>query len=524
MFLASCIVFGYIGGIVGLMYVLHAFTPIMVTFVMYWILVGFHVYNIGNLIIEMVLGFNANKHLLKRIEKDPLSAALNSAPSLSNDIKLPVIVSALIVAYLPNEKDIILDTIQHFLKHVVFSCCLKHRVILVYNTPYDIPKIENALEDLEREYEGVFFAVRVPNSTSKADNINYWLSLDDNRFPKKRRMSATLINDCEPNNHQELQVSRVPSQHANASRSGTHIVSIFDADHLPHPHMYYIIGKLFADDPELTCVQGRCMIRNANTNMLTYLVAAEFDMIYNVHHIGRMLFHGFGLFGGSNGHWDYQRLKELGFRKDMLTEDIDASIRNTLDNKKIKYDNLIVSFELAPTLLGAYFSQRTRWAQGWLQVLLKRLKKVGLVNAWKWRYGLVNLLLMREVSYHTNMWLTVIVVMNFILKADTMNLYALIPLIVSSCVYMMFYLVYVIACEYRMRMIVFLLCSMPYHAFHLYITLISEVYELIGNKVWRVTPRSNQVKPATDLDLRVASTLNSQIFVYGQRGLQPEES
>jgi hypothetical protein len=78
--------------------------------------------------------------------------------------------------------------------------------------------------------------------------------------------------------------------------------------------------------------------------------------------------HRFGLFGGTNGHWRRQVLQEITFKEDLLTEDIDSSIRSTIAGYKVWYDNRIISTELAPLTIAAYLKQRKRWAQGWLQV------------------------------------------------------------------------------------------------------------------------------------------------------------
>ncbi len=63
--------------------------------------------------------------------------------------------------------------------------------------------------------------------------------------------------------------------------------------------------------------------------------------------------------------------KEFGFRVDMLTEDIDTTLRAILAGKRIVHDRSILSRELAPSDLNSLWFQRKRWGQGWLQCTLR---------------------------------------------------------------------------------------------------------------------------------------------------------
>ena len=59
----------------------------------------------------------------------------------------------------------------------------------------------------------------------------------------------------------------------------------------------------------------------------------------------------------------------------MLTEDIDASVRTLLQGYRIVHDRSITVTELAPNRLSAFWSQRKRWSQGWLEVSLRYQKR-----------------------------------------------------------------------------------------------------------------------------------------------------
>lgn len=259
-------------------------------------------------------------------------------------------VSAIIAAYLPNEAATLESTIQAFLD---MDYPAQTQIILAYNTPVDMP-IEKRLRDISRE-DPRFVPLRVEGSTSKAQNVNAALS-------------------------------QVTSS----------VVSIYDADHHPDPDSFRRAWRWIADGADV--VQGHCLIRNGDASWVARTVAVEFEQIYAVAHSGRARLHRFGIFGGSNGFWRTDLLREIRMRGSMLTEDIDSSIRAVQRGKRIVSDRFLVSRELAPTTLKSLTNQRLRWAQGWFQVALLQtwpsLRAAGMT--WRQRIGMFHLLMWRE--------------------------------------------------------------------------------------------------------------------------------
>lgn len=240
----------------------------------------------------------------------------------------------------------------------------KIRINLVYNTPTPIEPLETELQELALR-KSHFRVFKVPGSKSKADNLNYFLSLN-------------LDSD---------------------------IISIFDADHYPHPYGPRWAVERFIQSPETSIVQGRCVIYNANASWLSSMIAVEFDKIYAVSHPGRAALWGFGIFTGSNGYWRTGLLQDLKMDGSVLTEDIDSSMRAISQGAKIVHDLNVLSYELAPTTIPALWKQRLRWAQGWTQVSLKHCaltfrKAPGVGRSPKYRFGILSLLLIREMSYY----------------------------------------------------------------------------------------------------------------------------
>lgn len=281
-----------------------------------------------------------------------------------------LILDIVIVAYLPNEKDIIMDRIHHAVENIVYPKD-KIRINIVYNTPKAIEPLETQLWETAAKYSQLRI-IKVENSTSKADNLNYFLSLD----------------------------------------TGSDVTAVFDCDHYPHPHNprwaveRFIQGGIRNAKPEVDIVQGRCIVFNSTASFLAGLISVEFDKIYAVSHPGRAAIWGFGLFCGSNGYWRTPLIRELKMDGDMLTEDIDSALRACGRGLTAVHDLNVVSYELAPVTWSAFWKQRLRWAQGWAQATIKHSvltwnrRADGGKRVFATRFGLLNLLVIRELSYY----------------------------------------------------------------------------------------------------------------------------
>ena len=261
----------------------------------------------------------------------------------------PPAASAVIAAYLPNEAETIVETLRSFLDHDYPGPL---QVVLAYNTPRALP-VEAELAEMAAQDRRLLL-LPVPDSTSKAQNVNAALRHVTGEF-----------------------------------------VGVFDADHHPMPGAFDRAARWLSGGWDV--VQGHCVIRNGDETALTRVVAVEFEQIYAVSHPGRAVQQGFGIFGGSNGYWRTQALRELRMRGSRLTEDIDASIRAVGSGLRIASDPGLVSYELAPVTVRSLWGQRLRWAQGWFQVsmssvlaqvgnpLLTRRQRFGMFLLLGWR-------------------------------------------------------------------------------------------------------------------------------------------
>lgn len=236
----------------------------------------------------------------------------------------------IVSAYLPNEIQVIEETLINILKKIERSA-EGIEVILAYNTPY-MESIESRLKELAYQWSELILA-NAYDSKSKSENLNYALEI----------------------------------------ASGDMIVLI-DADHLLEPSCIRRAWRWL--DEGYSIVQGRCKIRNGNASLISGLVEVEFETIYGISHFAKSKLFNSALFGGTNGYWKSSVIKEIGFRKDRLTEDIDSTLRAILSGKHIVHDRSIVSTELAPETLSGLWFQRKRWAQGWFQCSLSYQKAI----------------------------------------------------------------------------------------------------------------------------------------------------
>lgn len=250
---------------------------------------------------------------MKRVEPPPLE---DGAPPPA---------SAIIAAYLPNEAETVVETVEAFLRQDYPDL----QIVLAYNTPRSLP-VEAELREIAAR-DPRFEPLRVEGSASKAQNVNAALARVRGEF-----------------------------------------VGIFDADHHPAPGSFLRAWRWLASEADV--VQGHCVVRNGSEKGLTRLVAAEFEAMYAVTHPGRARLHGFGIFGGSNGYWRREMIERTRMRSFMLTEDIDSSLRVLRAGGRIVSDRGLVSTELAPDRVAALWNQRMRWAQGWSQVALRHLR------------------------------------------------------------------------------------------------------------------------------------------------------
>ncbi len=368
--------------------------------------------------------------------------------------------SAIIAAYLPNEGPTIVDTIEAFLK-VDYPAPLQ--IILAYNTPHNMP-IEKELQQIS-ERDPRFIPYRVSNSTSKAQNVNAALAQLTGEF-----------------------------------------VGVFDADHHPEPNSFMRAWRWLSNGYDI--VQGHCAVRNGEASWVSKMVAVEFEAIYAVSHPGRERLHKFGIFGGSNGFWKVDLLRQTRMHGFMLTEDIDSSIRVTMEGIRIASDPGLVSRELAPTSINALWNQRMRWAQGWHQVSLKHLvKTLGSDQlTLRQKFGAFWLLGWREIYPWLSMQMFPIIIFWMQKYHGVKNINWLVPIFIITTLFTLSVGPGQVFFSYKLSLpeikkhkswflFYFIVGSLFYAEFKNTIARVAQVKELLQERQWKVTPRSKPQAP-----------------------------
>lgn len=150
---------------------------------------------------------------------------------------------------------------------------------------------------------------------------------------------------------------------------------IYDAEDRPHPDQLRDAYARFLEGSEkLACVQARLAIDNAYPSFLTAHFRAEYSGLFDVllPAIARLQLPV--PLGGTSNHFRTGILRAVGgWDPHNVTEDADLGIRLA----RFGYTTDVVdstTWEEAPSRLGAWLPQRTRWMKGWLQTYLVHMR------------------------------------------------------------------------------------------------------------------------------------------------------
>lgn len=308
--------------------VINAFIPTDIVQVLFWMgMVTLMVTNLW-IILESICSFRI----------------WNMSTSLHNQsiYIAPTVIAVIIPAYLPNEIDVLPDSIRSMSAFILPTGFIL-RIIVAHNggKPEQIQIIRNNILTIALELNPhiLLEEIYAEGSRSKAENINKALD------------------------------------HLAHSILRPDIAAIFDADHNPDPNsMIYALQSMQHHSADI--LQGRCAINRGSTkyyNILRKINQIEFDVIYGVHHAGGYLLRDYAFFGGTNGYFKFDLLAKLRMDPNKLTEDIDSSFRAFAEGCKIIFDPNVVSFEMAPPRITSLLKQRRRWAQGWTEVAISNI-------------------------------------------------------------------------------------------------------------------------------------------------------
>src|SRR5438128_2708310 len=150
------------------------------------------------------------------------------------------------------------------------------------------------------------------------------------------------------------------------------VVTIFDAEDEPHPDILNIINTSMLNE-DLDAIQSGVQLMNHNTRWFCFLNVLEYFFWFksSMHFFARI---GMIPLGGNTVFVRRDLLEQLGgWDEYCLTEDADLGIRLSLAQARIRiiYDDEFVTREETPHTISQFIKQRTRWNQGFIQILFK---------------------------------------------------------------------------------------------------------------------------------------------------------
>lgn len=156
------------------------------------------------------------------------------------------------------------------------------------------------------------------------------------------------------------------------SKARHDVVTIFDAEDETHPDIFRVVNTVMVRE-NVNVVQSGVQLMNYRSNWYSTFNVLEYFFWFK----SRLHFHaaaGMIPLGGNTVFVRRRLLEELGgWDEGCLTEDAEIGIRLSVLGERIRvvYDAQRVTREETPATVGQLIRQRTRWSQGFLQVLRK---------------------------------------------------------------------------------------------------------------------------------------------------------
>ena len=150
------------------------------------------------------------------------------------------------------------------------------------------------------------------------------------------------------------------------------IVTIFDAEDEPHPDILNIINTTYLNE-NVDVVQSGVQLMNHNTKWFCFLNVLEYFYWFksSLHFFAKV---GMTPLGGNTVFVRRALMEQLGgWDETCLTEDADLGIRLCLSKARVRiiYDDEFVTREETPHTIEQFIKQRTRWNQGFIQILFR---------------------------------------------------------------------------------------------------------------------------------------------------------
>lgn len=150
------------------------------------------------------------------------------------------------------------------------------------------------------------------------------------------------------------------------------VICIFDAEDEPHPEIYSVVNTVMVRD-SADVVQCGVQLMNFESNWYSMYNVLEYFLWFGsaLHFYQRQ---GIIPLGGNTVFFKTHMVRDLGgWDMEGLTEDAEIGIRLSAEgaNIRVVYDPKHATQEETPPTVKSFIKQRTRWSQGFLQVLAR---------------------------------------------------------------------------------------------------------------------------------------------------------
>jgi len=222
-----------------------------------------------------------------------------------------------------------------------------------------------------------------------ADKLTVWL-LDDGGTEQKRNAASVVEAQTAGARHRDLQalcreldvnyLTRARNEHAKAGNmnngmqhSTGELIAVFDADHAPARDFLRETVGYFSDDPKLFLVQTPHFFLNPDPlerNLRTFeTMPSENEMFYGIIQRGLDKWNA-AFFCGSAAVLRRTALNEAGgFAGLSITEDCETALALHSRGWNSVYVDKPLIAGLQPATFASFIGQRSRWAQGMMQIL-----------------------------------------------------------------------------------------------------------------------------------------------------------
>ena len=176
--------------------------------------------------------------------------------------------------------------------------------------------------------------------------------------------------------HFESNQGKAMGLRAGAIAANNEILICIDGDAILDPHAAHWLVWHFTSGPRVGAVTGNPRVRNRST-LLGKIQAGEFSSIIGLIKRAQRIYGRVFTVSGVVAAFRRSALQNVGYwNLDMVTEDIDISWSLQLHRWDVRYEPNALCYILMPETLKGLWSQRLRWAQGGIEVLMRHFREL----------------------------------------------------------------------------------------------------------------------------------------------------